>query len=60
MFHKFFLLSTLFLALTGCAGQGDNSRGLPGWAILLLLVALSGCMADHSRRTDKSRGTRID
>lgn len=28
------------LALTGCAGQEDSSRGLPWWAILLLLVAL--------------------
>ena len=40
MSHKYFLFCTFLLALTSCSGQGENSRSLPGWAVLLLLAAL--------------------
>lgn len=40
MSHKYFFLSTLLLALTGCAGQGDDKGVLPWWGWLILILAL--------------------
>ena len=40
MSQKLFVLSTLLLTLTGCAGQRDYSRSFPAWAVLLILVLL--------------------
>ena len=40
MSHKYLLYSTLLLALTGCASQGEGAGGLPWWGWLLLILAL--------------------
>ena len=41
MSYKFYLLPTLLLALTGCAGQGDSTVHLPWWGWLILILALA-------------------
>ena len=40
MSQKYLILSTLLLALTGCAKQGGDKGILPWWGWLLLVLAL--------------------
>ena len=40
MSNKYLIFSTLLLALTGCAKQGEDTGGLPWWGWLILVLAL--------------------
>ncbi|MEA3326880.1 MAG: DUF4332 domain-containing protein [Chloroflexota bacterium] len=62
MSYKFYLLPTLLLALTGCAGQGDSTVRLPwwGWLILILALAVVVWLLIRAQRVEEQKAESVE